>query len=315
MNSTDLLLEHFYNEKITHFNFVFTTIAGAITAFIAPFYLFIILTQSKSLGTYRFFLLNHSIWTICAELALSLTKPCFLMPGAGGFVLGPLGKIGNSTMSCYFIFADCLFILFTIVGMTMSLTYRYTSIFPGRVKKIGTSRWMMFTFLVLQSIVGILICIIVGKFFSLDRDTMDKIAIDFSPVLSKFTKEPTFVIVDREFMFFIIIIMWIILVIVSILSIIVVMALLFELSRYSYTVSVQECERTLILSCAAQVGITFMFLFIPVMVLLYYLTFGYIYGGPTMMIFGCIFSLHAIMEMLVTTYFVLPYRRFVKRGF
>ncbi|KAE9546561.1 hypothetical protein FO519_010227, partial [Halicephalobus sp. NKZ332] len=123
------------------------------------------------------------------------------MPSASGFVLGPLGKIGNSTMSCYFILADCLFVFFTIIGMTMSLTYRYTSIFPGRIKEIGTSRWMFFICLIIKLMIAIVVFIIAGKFLSLDYDTMTKIAIEFSPALSKFTNEPTFVSVGRESVF------------------------------------------------------------------------------------------------------------------
>lgn len=81
MDSKNFPLEYFYIESITTFNYYFTTFAGAITITIAPFYLYILLTQSKSLGTYKWFLLNHSIWSICSEITLVLTKPCTLMPG------------------------------------------------------------------------------------------------------------------------------------------------------------------------------------------------------------------------------------------
>ncbi|KAE9546928.1 hypothetical protein FO519_009860, partial [Halicephalobus sp. NKZ332] len=252
---------------------------------------------------------------VFVELALSLTKPCFLMPGAGGFVLGPLGKIGNSTMSCYFILADCLFVLFTIIGMTMSLVYRYTSIFPGIVKTIGTSKWMMFTCLLLQSIIGILICMIAGKFFSLDRDTMVRMAIEFSPVLSRFVNELTFALIDKNFMLPMVFVACITLTVLSVLFIILTVALIIELKNYKYAMNNFKLQKALILSCVVQIGITFIFLFIPVMVFFYCLTYGTIYAGPITMIAVCILSLHALIEMLATVCFVLPYRRYVKSVF
>ena len=85
MNPKSFPLEYFYIESITIFNYYFTTIAGAITIAIAPFYFYIVLTQSKNLGTYKWFLLNHSIWAICFEIGISLTKPCLLVP-AGKYI-------------------------------------------------------------------------------------------------------------------------------------------------------------------------------------------------------------------------------------
>ncbi|KAE9548640.1 hypothetical protein FO519_008152 [Halicephalobus sp. NKZ332] len=236
-----------------------------------------------------------------------------LMPGVGGLIAGPLGKLGGSKMACYFLLSNCLLTLFTIVGMTMSLVYRYTSIFPGVVKKIGTSKWMIVTGLIIQLLLSILICFVAGKFLSIDHDTIVEKAIEFSPVLSRFANEPTFIMIDKNFGFPIIIVTWAFLLIMSTLFIIVAMALIFEMTRNTYTSNSLKLQKALILSCIVQIGITFVFLFIPVMVFFYHLTFGYVYAGPISMIFLCIVSLHAIIEMLATTYFVLPYRKFVLR--
>ncbi|KAE9548204.1 hypothetical protein FO519_008584 [Halicephalobus sp. NKZ332] len=313
MNAKDFPIEYFYNEIATKFNMIFTTITALITVSMAPFYLYIVLTQSKSLGTYRFFILNHSIWTICAEICFGFSKTCMLMPGTAGFILGPLGKIGGIKMTTYFFLVDCLFMLFTIIGMTMSLIYRYTSIFPGRTKEIGTSKWMIVTCLIIQLAISVLLCIIADKFLSLDHDTMARKAIEFSPALSKFTNEPTFVFIDREFGFPMVIAVWITLIIISVLFGIVATTLFFELKHNRYAVKKLELQKTLILSCIVQIGITIVFLFIPIMVFFYYLTFGYVYAGPITMIVFCVFCLHAIAEMVATIYFVLPYRRFVMK--
>ncbi|KAE9548205.1 hypothetical protein FO519_008585 [Halicephalobus sp. NKZ332] len=313
MSSRDFPIEYFYNETVTNFNIVFTTVTAAITISIAPFYLYIVLTQSKSLGTYRILLLNHSIWSICTEISWSLTKPCVLTPAAGGFNLGPLGKIGGIKWASYLFLIDCLLMMFTVFGMTMSLVYRYTNIFPGIVKKIGTSRWMIAVSLTIQAFIAILFCLVVEKFLMFDHNAMVIMAMDFNPVLSRFTNELTFMLVDKEFVFPIVIAVWIIMVIVSILFIIVAVALIFELTHNQYTAHNSDLQKALILSCIVQIGLTLIFLFIPVMVFFYYVTFGYVYGGPITMIAFSVLSLHAIMEMLATTYFVLPYRNFVLR--
>ena len=229
-----------------------------------------------------------------------------------GFVLGPLGKIGNSKMSCYFVLIDCTFIFFMIAGMTMTLIYRYTSIFPGIIQTIGTSKWMIIACLTLQLFFAILISLVSRELFSFDHSTIIRKAIEFSPVLSRFADEPTIVFIDRKFVFPILIGAGSALVLISILFIFVAAALIVELNRSKYISKNLELQKTLIISCVVQIGVTFVFVFVPQMVLFYYMTYGYAYGGPIIMIIFCMASLHAIIEMSTTIYFVLPYKKFVK---
>ena len=197
----------------------------------------------------------------------------------------------------------------------MSLIYRYTSIFPGVVQKIGTSKWMIGVSLLLQLILFIIICFITGEFFSFNHDVMVENAIKFSPVLAAFSNEPTLILIDREFIFPIAVGIFIILIAISLTFIIITINLLFELRRNVYTSQNFQLQKTLIISCVVQVGITLVFLFIPEILFFYYMSYGYAYGGPIVMADHYFISLHSVLEMIATVYFVLPYRIFLKNLF
>lgn len=82
----------YYIDSVARFNYIFTSTTLVVTLMIAVVFFYTILTQSKQLGVYKWFIFNHTLWCFLFEIALSVTKPVLMTPISAGFVMGPMGK-------------------------------------------------------------------------------------------------------------------------------------------------------------------------------------------------------------------------------
>uniref|UniRef100_A0A7E4VD37 Uncharacterized protein n=1 Tax=Panagrellus redivivus TaxID=6233 RepID=A0A7E4VD37_PANRE len=59
----------------------------SINTVLATFVFYVILTQSASLGSFKYYLLNQLIWAQILEFGLLLTCPVFVGPCLGAFLV------------------------------------------------------------------------------------------------------------------------------------------------------------------------------------------------------------------------------------
>uniref|UniRef100_A0A914R6Y0 NADH dehydrogenase subunit 4 n=1 Tax=Panagrolaimus davidi TaxID=227884 RepID=A0A914R6Y0_9BILA len=105
-----------------------------ISWLIAPLYFFVVLTQSKLLGSFKWLLFNYSLWGFFLTTFMGLVKPIFLTPAFAVIHIGIFQNIG-SYLSTFALIAILVAIGTTCMGgMVSTLTYRYLMVFPSILK-------------------------------------------------------------------------------------------------------------------------------------------------------------------------------------
>uniref|UniRef100_A0A7E4VBU9 7TM GPCR serpentine receptor class x (Srx) domain-containing protein n=1 Tax=Panagrellus redivivus TaxID=6233 RepID=A0A7E4VBU9_PANRE len=120
-----------------------------INGFLAIFLNFIILTQSASLGSFKYYLLNQAVWTQLVEIDYLITSPVVFCPYLGGIVGGILRETTSAEMSIiwniigFSLTAHCMF------SVCLTLSNRFIFLFRPDSKKYLQSKC---TFAILVSI-------------------------------------------------------------------------------------------------------------------------------------------------------------------
>src|SRR3569833_1163021 len=76
----NLTLEDVYNQPAAIFSKIFTDIALICRVVLAPITIYVIMTQSTKMKTYRWFLIYNIFWNIMVELCLAIASPALLSP-------------------------------------------------------------------------------------------------------------------------------------------------------------------------------------------------------------------------------------------
>lgn len=81
---------------------------------ITPFLFYVIITQSRNLGDFKWLIFNHSFWCLALESLLGLVKPLFLSPAAGGYQVGIFRDYGSfktcgiAAIFCFIFSSNCI---------------------------------------------------------------------------------------------------------------------------------------------------------------------------------------------------------------
>jgi hypothetical protein len=108
-----------YAEKLTLLSFVLTTI-------IMPLIVYLIVTKSKRMKTYRYYLINSVIWAYSFQLLIFIARPVVLLPSFC-ILFYPIVSIARSiiqSMLC------CTVVIAVNMDMAVlwSLLYRYSQV-------------------------------------------------------------------------------------------------------------------------------------------------------------------------------------------
>ncbi|KAE9551622.1 hypothetical protein FO519_005150, partial [Halicephalobus sp. NKZ332] len=308
MDPKDFPLEYFYDESITNFYIVFTRVTTVVTVLLIPIYFFVILTQSKALGNFKWFLLNNSIWYLFLDLAMCYFKPLILCPAAAGIVLGPPRQSGSYKSSTVLVFVILNLAMLSVGGATITLAYRYAGLFPGWINVLFASKMSFIFYLLFHSGFVLFFTIMMIQFFIKEREEIIVDALNYSPALQKFTYEPSFIFFDKNIVRTPLAIVFYTLVFIMLGTICVGVPLLYRI-RYTKTVSLtSKIQKNLLLSATGQAMISFLLLFCPLMVFTGTVVYERPYSGPQLMIILCAMSMHAMTEMIITMCGVAPYR-------
>ena len=300
--------ETFYNPLIVDILSIYSSIIGGITIAIAPIHFYIILTQSKVLGRFKWFIINHSFWCFLFTLSLVITKPVLLLSAASGFLAGVFRET-SSQITAIVLFIVLSLAIMSIGGICMTLAYRYFGLFPGRIADACQSIWMII-FLLGVHIFFIVLLILFGiRATSVPQEVMIQQALNYNIGLEPFTKEKTFLFVHEEIhgipdIF-----------VMTMISIIILtfLVLVYLLYRELPSLMKVEVQRALVISIMVQALVTVMFELLPFTFLFACIKFKISNSGSTMEIFEMFAVTHTLMEYCITLYFVLPYRRFIRR--
>jgi hypothetical protein len=123
----NLSLSDVYNQGATTFYKLSFEIVTCFQLLVLPFLIYIILTQSKKMRTYRWYLLNTILWNTLMEITQCLTCPMILSPFPLIFFSGPLYFLDMSTL--YYSFEILLYCAASMcIGAIASVGYRIATL-------------------------------------------------------------------------------------------------------------------------------------------------------------------------------------------
>ncbi|KAE9548610.1 hypothetical protein FO519_008176, partial [Halicephalobus sp. NKZ332] len=266
MGPKDYPIEYFYNEFATEFYFFFSNVTAVLTIALAPIHIYTILTQSKKMGSYKWFLLNHSVWCIMLEIFLAITKPIPLYPAASyvsANAMFPDSISPGTLVISYGIFQ--LILILAVGGVSMSLVYRYGNVFPGFISRIIASKKSMYVYISGQFSAVALIFIIGHSLPSVDRISMISMAVTQYPALIAFTNESTFAYFDKGIIRIAVIISLFTMILLPVLFAVFSGLLIYKVKSTNFQTLNYASQLTLIHSVIAQVVVTVLFLFLPIL--------------------------------------------------
>ncbi|KAE9548543.1 hypothetical protein FO519_008246 [Halicephalobus sp. NKZ332] len=258
---------NFYDPVIADIFLIYSSIIGIVTVAIAPVHFYIVLTRSKTLGRFKWFILNHSFWCLLFTLSVVIIKPVILLDAASGF-LGGIFRNTSKQTTIVALFVILSLAIMSVGGICMTLAYRYFGLFPGKIRETCQSLPMICFLGALHLIFIFLLGFFGGKVVNIPQEVMVEQALNYSIYLEPFVHEKTFVFISEE---------------IHMISII------------------------------AQALVTLVFELLPFTFLFACIKFKIPNSGPTTEVLEIFAVTHTIVEYCITLYFVLPYRRFVKR--
>uniref|UniRef100_A0A7E4V7E8 7TM GPCR serpentine receptor class x (Srx) domain-containing protein n=1 Tax=Panagrellus redivivus TaxID=6233 RepID=A0A7E4V7E8_PANRE len=177
------------NHKIA---IIFTT--TSIILGIIGFY--VILTQSKSLGNFKYYLINQTIWAQLFELAVLLLYPGALAPFPAYYMKGLLRNYLSykSTVVCYVIW--CGLYVNVQLGTVLSLMNRYISVFIPTYRRLTENKYAVMFMALIHIFLYVVLAIAYGSTAENEILMRQKAHDDSRGILDPFFAEQSFVYVE-----------------------------------------------------------------------------------------------------------------------
>ena len=290
----------------------YSTFTLCITWALFPLVFYIILTQSKSLGPIKWLFLNQSFWCLMLETLVGIVKPVLLGEVAAGYS-GGFFKANDFRYSAITGLLCLLFIYLSLHGLTITILNRYATLFDVKfLTKFAKLKSIIITAAILHLCVGILCFISVLPRMFIDARQIHKWAMEYDAQLVQFFNEPTFFVIPHEITDAPTMIAMILVIVANVLCIISGVTFMVSLkSMKTKTALDKKLQRSVLLSVIVQILLTIVFLFLPVFMFFFYMTFKIQYSGRSMQIFMCMMTSHCFLDYISTLYFVLPYKKFI----
>ncbi|KAE9552528.1 hypothetical protein FO519_004270 [Halicephalobus sp. NKZ332] len=272
---------------------------------------YVIFTQSKEIGSFKWLILNHTIWTIAGVTLATLVKPVILSPYLAGYQAGIFSKTEFITTAISGLLLISL-LFNTLTGIMMTMFNRYTVLFPAQWQEIFRKKLVLF---------GIVACHVIfhsANFIYLFPKTNRNAhefhieAIKHDPEFAHFMNESTFFFIALESYSF-----GLSLSIMAYVALGGCCALIMGIFLYQLHANHQahfirdEVQKSLIVTALVQSFTTCLFVIgIPLTFLLFQ-AFRAQHTALATLIFCMVEHTYCPCDIIATLYFVAPYRRFV----
>uniref|UniRef100_A0A7E4ZU10 G protein-coupled receptor n=1 Tax=Panagrellus redivivus TaxID=6233 RepID=A0A7E4ZU10_PANRE len=277
---------------------------------------YVVITQSKQLGKFKYYVLNQTVWAQLLEAFMILLNPVFLSPYFAGYMGGIFRNVAGYTVT--FVTCGICFILFinVIHAIQLSLLNRFILTFRPEWLSIIESKRFLYGFVGWLCLCHLAVCTIL--FIGSSNELQTRIIADEETfgALRPFYNEST-LIYGRElnglsracstvvvFTFFL-------------LSLTLLGSVAWFISnvltaRKSVAV-ISTMTRSLLVSSLIQAFLCVLFLYIPIMCMTGAWAFNIHNSANVVNGFVMLMSMHGTVDMLSTLYFVVPYRKFCRR--
>ncbi|KAE9548229.1 hypothetical protein FO519_008559 [Halicephalobus sp. NKZ332] len=275
-----------------NFYFYYSYLTLILCWVLAPIVFYIILTQSKTIGKFKWLILNHTFWCFCLENLLGIVKPVLLAPACGGYQIGFLKNASFkssviTTILCYF------FSLGSIVGLMMTIFSRYMFIFPSKWQRIFYRREFYIFVAFLHIISMFIIFYIMIPTLDFSEKELHEDSMKYDPDLVYFFNRSTFFFIDHSRHDFEDVVFLGGMSVLYVVSIAVVTVFIYQIFSNKNVIN-DRIQKSLIVSSVAQTTLTCLLLVTPL--------YCYI-----------IFISHCLFDFCATVYFVKPYRMFLAK--
>uniref|UniRef100_A0A7E4V6V2 Serpentine Receptor, class T n=1 Tax=Panagrellus redivivus TaxID=6233 RepID=A0A7E4V6V2_PANRE len=276
---------------------------------------YVIITQSKGLGTFKYYLMNQTIWAQLLEVLVILLNPVFLNPYIAGYMAGTFQHTGSyeftvaASTICFMLYIN------TVISITISLANRYVFTFYQQRRKMLENKY---TFFAVGCLYVSFYCIFLGLYVitATDAETIRNYARnETGNALNAFYFEPSLIYISEfgsksrmifKYMFFFLMIL------ATTLIISVVWFIVNVAKRRGSISIITKTAKSLILSSIFQALLSVIMLFTPIISIMF--TWGfYIHNSATVVnALVTLLSFHGTVDMISTLYFVVPSRNYCK---
>uniref|UniRef100_A0A7E4ZRR6 G_PROTEIN_RECEP_F1_2 domain-containing protein n=1 Tax=Panagrellus redivivus TaxID=6233 RepID=A0A7E4ZRR6_PANRE len=296
---------------INYRSFVFIPIL-IVSIVLSIFVNYVILTQSKTLGTYKYYIINQTVWSQLFEIGMILYNPVVLMPYIAGYSGGIFRSFGTYESSAIAITVGFCLYYCALFGAILSFINRYILAFRPESKKYLESKYTFAYIAWLHggACAGIAIFLLTtAPRGSTVRQVVDQ---ETHGALNEYLSEPTFVYFQDINGSARAILLFCALVILGFLLLFSLVVIWFIANVFIYkrkATSITKLSRSLIICSLVQLLLCVVFLFCPYIIGVGSLALRLENGDFVNALCGIV-SLHGTADILSTLYFIVPYRKF-----
>uniref|UniRef100_A0A7E4VDX0 Serpentine Receptor, class T n=1 Tax=Panagrellus redivivus TaxID=6233 RepID=A0A7E4VDX0_PANRE len=284
-----------------------------ISVILGLFLDYVILTQSKSLGTFKYYLLNQAIWAQIYEILMITLNPVFLTPYFAGYMGGifrkSAGYAATSAMNalCFSLFLN------NVVGVILSLVNRYILTFHPDWRKYLENKYTIS--LIVTFHISIYALDVACYFMALsDSEVIRTVAInETGTALQKYYNESTFIYFSlyggfsrRLSLFFFVVICGLSGILLTSVAVFIKNVFFFRKTKGV----ISKTSQYLLISAFVQIVMCVLFLSVPFGWLVIALAFNIQDSANVTNGFIMLVSIHGFVDIVSTLYFIKPYRKY-----
>ena len=294
------------------FYYYYSYIIMILCWMLTPIVFYIVFTQSKVLKNFKWLILNHLFWCLALETVLALVKPLFLLPVPGGIHVGVFRDVGD------FHFTACAAILTfafagnCVIGLTATIGSRYMLAFPSPLTEWFSFKITIWCMVIFSLIIYVMLCLAFFPLAQMDVPQIRQWALEYDPFLENYFDEPSFFVVphwmvDTPSVAVLCLIGFLILISGVFLIFFMYLALKFR------SVTAAKLKYSLIMSSIVQVFMTGFLLVIPITFFFVFVAFDIRKSATSTCACLCVIMSHCLVEYFATLYYILPYRKYIKK--
>ncbi|KAE9551628.1 hypothetical protein FO519_005156 [Halicephalobus sp. NKZ332] len=337
------------NSILVKFYISFSYIALTVTLLLAPIVFYVILTQSKQIGNFKWLILNHTVWCFCQEVVLGIVKFVPLSPYTAVYQAGYFSET-NFQNSVIFVIIFLILTINSVMGVIMTMFTRYTVLFPAQWQQIVYRKETYFLLFVSHIIFNTTVAVAVlpslrfskielyeepmkadpefenfvnlTSFFYMDYMIQSNYNEVYINVINKdrdlepFVVEPSFGYIDKETFIGAVYATVIMITFIYIACGVVVTIFLYQVNiNYKKNNIINKLQRSLTINALVQMFLFCIFLMLPPYFLLIFICFNIENTSAIMIILVSMDCIHFPVDVLATFYFVSPYKKFVREIF
>uniref|UniRef100_A0A7E4VGW1 Serpentine Receptor, class T n=1 Tax=Panagrellus redivivus TaxID=6233 RepID=A0A7E4VGW1_PANRE len=301
---------HIFLPVIEHFdvNHTIVVIFGTTSIILGIIGFYVILTQSKSLGNFKYYLINQTIWAQLFELAVLLLYPAALAPFPAYYMKGLLRNYLSYKSTVVFYVIWCGMYVNVQLGTVLSLMNRYISVFIPTYRKFTESKYAIIFIALIHIFFYVMLALAYGKTAENELIIREKAHNKSYGILDPYFIEPSFVYVEvnrkaNTVIFY----SNVTITLALILSIVFfIVSVIFHRKKAHI---LTKTATSLVVLSLAQAVIAVIFLLVPATFLIIAHLFSIPNTGYTISVLQSFYNFHSTADIICMLYCIVPYRR------